>query len=172
MLLLADPVDEFALPGLGEYKGKRLRAADRGDAPGAGDVPDEVKARFAAVVSLFKEKLPEVADVRLTRRLTASAACLVADGVAPSAHLERLLERMGRGDGAARRVLELNPDNPAVEAARRLHGMNAADPRVEAYARLLYEQAVVAEGSRVADPAAFAARVNDLIARDAQHPTA
>ncbi|MBX9624837.1 MAG: molecular chaperone HtpG [Gemmataceae bacterium] len=172
VLLLADPVDEFALPGLGEYKGKRLRAADRGDAPGAGDVPDEVKARFAAVVSLFKEKLPEVADVRLTRRLTASAACLVADGVAPSAHLERLLERMGRGDGAARRVLELNPDNPAVEAARRLHGMNAADPRVEAYARLLYEQAVVAEGSRVADPAAFAARVNDLIARDAQHPTA
>ncbi|MBX9580395.1 MAG: molecular chaperone HtpG, partial [Gemmataceae bacterium] len=139
VLLLADPIDEFAIPGLGEYKGKRLRAADRGDAPGAGEVSDEVKARFAGVVSLFKEKLPEVADVRLTKRLTESAACLVAEGVAPSAHLERLMERMGRGEGGTKRVLELNPDNPAVEAARRLHNLSATDPRVEAYARLLYE---------------------------------
>lgn len=168
VLLLADPIDEFALPGLGEYKGKRLRAADRGDAPGAGDVPDELKARFAAVVSLFKEKVPEVADVRLTRRLTDSAACLVADGAAVSAHLERLMERMGRGGAGAKRVLELNPENPAVEAARALHDKNASDPRVEAYARLLYDQAVLAEGSTVADPAAFAKRVNDLIARDVQ----
>ena len=77
------------------------------------------------------------------------------------------MERMGRDAGDAKRVLELNPNNPAVEAVRELHAKNAADPRLEGYARLLYEQAVIAEGSKVADPVAFARRVNDLIARDA-----
>jgi molecular chaperone HtpG len=79
------------------------------------------------------------------------------------------MERMGRGDdAAAKRVLELNPNNPAVEALRQLHAKDAADPRIESYARLLYEQAVIAEGSTVADPVAFARRVNELITRDAR----
>ena len=64
------------------------------------------------------------------------------------------------------RILELNPENPAVEAVRELHGSNAADPRLESYMRLLYEQAVIAEGSKVADASAFAKRINELIARD------
>jgi molecular chaperone HtpG len=168
VLLLSDPVDEFAIPGLGEYKGKRLVPADRGEAAAADEVPAEVKDRFAGLLSHFKEKLPEVADVRLSRRLTESAACLVADASGMTAHMERLLERFGRGEGKSKRVLELNPNNPAVEAVRELHAQNSADPRVEAYARLLYEQAVVAEGSKVTDPSAFARMMNDLIARDAK----
>ncbi|MDB5309276.1 MAG: htpG [Gemmataceae bacterium] len=169
VLLLADPIDEFALPGLGEYKGKRLQAADRGEpSAGDGDIPAEVKERFAGLVSVFKEKLPEVADVRLSKRLTESAACLVADGAAMTAHMERLMERFGRGEGRSKRVMELNPNNPAVEAARELHSKDSKDPRVGAYARLLFEQAVIAEGSKVADPAAFARLVNDLITRDAK----
>ena len=95
-------------------------------------------------------------------------ACLVADGAAVSAHLERLMERMGRDTGVQKRVLELNPSNPAVEAVRELHAKDAADPRIEGYARLLFEQAVIAEGSSVADPVAFARRVNELIARDSR----
>ncbi|HJZ56852.1 MAG TPA: molecular chaperone HtpG [Gemmataceae bacterium] len=167
VLLLSDPIDEFAIPALTEYKGKRLAAADRGEVS-ADEVPAEVKEEFAGLLSSFKEKLPEVADVRLSRRLTESAACLVAEGAAMTAHMERLMERFGRGAGGIKRVLELNPNNPAVEAVRKLHAKNASDPRVELYARLLYEQAVVAEGSKVSDPAAFARRVNDLIARDAR----
>ena len=106
--------------------------------------------------------------MRLTNRLTESAACLVADAQGLSAHMERLMERMGRDATGAKRVLELNPSHAAVEAIRKLHEASAADPRIEGYARLLYEQAVIAEGSKVADPVAFAKRVNDLIARDAQ----
>jgi molecular chaperone HtpG len=168
VLLLADPIDEFALPQLGEYKGKRLQAADRAETAADGDIPADVKERFAGLIAAFKEKLPEVADVRLTKRLTESAACLVAEAHGMSAHMERLMERFGRGDEKTKRVLELNPDSPAVEAARELHQKNATDPRVETYARLLFEQAVIAEGSKVADPIAFARRVNDLIARDAK----
>jgi molecular chaperone HtpG len=168
VLLLTDPVDEFALPGLGTYKGKPLKAADRADTAPGDPVEEGLKERYAGVLSYFREKLTEVADVRLTSRLTDSAACLVADGHAVSAHFERLMERMGWDAGAAKRVLELNPRHPAVEAVRELHQQGSSDLRIEAYARLLYEQAVIAEGSAVADPVAFARRVNDLIARDAR----
>jgi molecular chaperone HtpG len=168
VLLLTDPVDEFAIPHLDAYKGKRLQAADRAETATGDAVPADLTAKFAPLLSAIKPKLPEVADVRLTTRLTESAACLVADGAALSAHMERILERMGRGGEGTKRVLELNPNNPAVEALRELHVQDAADPRLEGYARLLYEQAVIAEGSTVADPVAFARRVNDLIARDAR----
>jgi molecular chaperone HtpG len=164
---MTDPVDEFALPSLHSYKGKQLKAADRGDTAAGDSVPKELQDRFFALLSEMKRKLPEVADVRLTTRLTESAACLVSDGAAMSAHLERLMERMGREAGAQKRVLEVNPTNPAVEALHRLHIKDSGDPRIEGYTRLLYEQAVIAEGSPIADPVAFARRVNDLIARDA-----
>ncbi len=168
VLLLTDPVDEFAIPGLNSYKGKPLKAADRGDTATGDTVPTDLASKFADLLAHLKGKLPEVADVRLTTRLTDSAACLVADGAAVNAHLERLMERMGRDAGANKRVLELNPTNPAVEAVRELHLKDSADPRIEGYARLLYEQAVIAEGSSVSDPVAFARRVNELIARDAK----
>ena len=164
VLLLTDPIDEFAIPGLDSYKGKRLVAADRADTATGETVPAELTEKFGGLLAALKPKLPEVADVRLTTRLTESGACLVADGAAVSAHMERLMDRMGRDAGGAKRVLELNPSNPAVEALRALHDKNSADPRIDGYARLLYEQAVIAEGSAVADPVAFARRVNDLIA--------
>ncbi len=83
------------------------------------------------------------------------------------AHLERLLQRMGRGDEVlpSKRILELNPNHPAVEALHKLYEHNAKDERIEAYGRILYDQAVIAEGSRVKDPSAFARRVNELIAK-------
>jgi molecular chaperone HtpG len=170
VLLLTDPIDEFAFPQLGEYKGKRLVAADRGEAAGAGEVPAGTKEKFEPLLKWIKEKLPEVSEVRLTNRLTESAACLVADVYGLSAHMERLMERMGRDTNLTKRVLELNPNHPAVEVVRALHEKSASDTRLESYVRLLYEQAVIAEGSKVADPVAFAKRVNDLIARDANAP--
>jgi molecular chaperone HtpG len=62
------------------------------------------------------------------------------------------------------RVLELNPNHPAVRSLACIHAAAANDPRVESFGRLLYDQAVLAEGSRPADPAAFARRINELIA--------
>jgi molecular chaperone HtpG len=168
VLLLTDPIDEFAIPQFGEYKGKKLAAADRGESPDVGEVPAGTKERFAPLLAALKGKLPETADVRLTNRLTESAACLVADAHGLSAHLERLMERMGRDAPETKRVLELNPNHATVEAVRLVHAQNASDPRLTLYARLLYEQAVIAEGSKVGDPVSFAKRVNDLIARDAQ----
>jgi molecular chaperone HtpG len=172
VLLLTDPIDEFTVPALGEYKGKRLRAADRGDLD---DKKDEAKSadaeKYKPLLDHLKGKLAdEVSDVRLSSRLKESAACLVAPEGAMSAHLERLMERMGRGDEAtrAKRILELNGKHPAVAALRDLYEKKPDDPRVEGYARLLYDQALLAEGSKVKDPAAFARQVNELLVKDAR----
>lgn len=165
VLLLTDPVDEYLMGSLSEYKGKRFQAADRG-AP-TSDKPDAGK--FKALFEHLQKQLEEVKEVRLSSRLKESAACLVADEHAPSAHMERLLERMGRAGESMRskRVLELNGEHPAVLAMLGVFAKDAADPRIDSYARLLYDQAVLAEGSKVQDPAALARRINELIAKDA-----
>jgi molecular chaperone HtpG len=168
VLLCTDPIDEFALSGLGEFKGKKLEQADRAETkPNTGDVPDEVKTSFEPLLGAMKYLLTDVSDVRLTTRLTTSAAVLVADAGAMTAHMQRLMQRWGEHTDGPKRVLELNPDNPAVQALKTVFERSATDPRVEAYSRLLFDQAVVAEGSKVADPAAFARRVSELIAADA-----
>src|SRR5262249_15632220 len=138
VLLLTDPVDEYVFPWLTDYKGKKLEPADRAEPVAAEDIPADVKEKFAGLIAAFKEKVPEVADVRLSRRLTESAACLVAEAHGPSAHLERVMRQMGQPVGDWKRVLELNPQSPAVEAARELHDRSPSDPRVEGYARLIY----------------------------------
>jgi molecular chaperone HtpG len=163
VLLLTDPIDEYAMPSLREYDGKPLQAADRGEVKADEAKPGEGDEKFQKLLADLKAKLPEVSDVRLSGRLTDSAAVLVAGEGAPTAHLERLLARMGQDVGEARRVLELNGAHPAVLALRDLHARAPDDPRVESYARLLLDEAVIAEGSRVPDPAALARRINELL---------
>jgi molecular chaperone HtpG len=168
VLLLTDPIDEFALPSLGQYQGKELKAVDR-------DEPEEsteetaqktgMQEQFQKLFDFLKSKLPEVSAIRLSRRMKDSAACLVAGPGGMSAHLERLMKGMGRDEERepARRILELNGDHPAVRALQQLYEQDAQDPRVESYTRLLYDQAVIAEGSRIKDPAGFAQRINELL---------
>src|SRR6202040_3726589 len=119
--------------------------------------------RFKKVFDHLKSKLTEVSDVRLSSRLKESAACLVAGEGELTAHMERLMQRLGRGDevGDSKRILELNGEHPAVVALRELYEKTPDDPRIEQYARLFYDQAVIAEGSKVRDPTAFARRINE-----------
>ena len=169
VLLLTDPIDEFVVSSLRKYKDRELKAVNQGELPVGGEELKEKIERHKGLLDYLKGKLDEVQDVRLSVRLKESAACLVAGEDGVTAHMERLMQRMGRGDLApSKRVLELNPDHPAVTAMRELFARNPADARLEAYARLLYDQAVLAEGSKVKDPSALARRINDLLMRDAQ----
>ena len=168
VLLLTDPIDEFAMPGLREYKGKKLLAADRAETkPNTGDVPDDVKSSFEGLLGAMKHLLPDVSEVRLTTRLTSTAACLVADVHGMNANLERLMRKWGQETDAAKRILELNPNSPAVLGLKAVFEKSASDSRVEIYSRLLFDQAAIAEGSKLPDPAGFAKRLGELIAADA-----
>lgn len=166
VLLLTDPVDEFLVASLHGYKEKPLHAADRGR---VGDEPPVEAEAFKPLLEKVKADVPEVKDVRLSSRLKESAACLVADEGAMGAHMERLLGRMGRGAEVpqSKRILELNPQHPVVQAMQTLANEPSEAGRLSTYSRLLYDLAVIAEGSRVADPGAFARLINGLIAKDA-----
>ncbi len=169
VVLFTEPIDEFVTQSLTEYKGKKLKAIDKGDLPGAA-VDEETKTRYQPLLDLLKGKLGgEVKEVRLSARLKESAAVLVSDEWAMGPQMARLMERMGRGGEVppSQRILELNPSHPAVEALHKLHAKDANDARLEKYGRLLYDEALIAEGSRIKDPAALARTVNELLVRDA-----
>jgi len=166
VLLLTESIDEFFTPHLTEFKGKKLRAVDRGDMDDTDKEPHGDTEQFAALFTALKGKLGEVSDIRLSKRLTDSPACLVADGYAMGANYERLMQRMGKEAEASKRVLELNPTNATVIGLRDLYASHPEDPRIESFGRLLMEQAIVAEGSKLKDPAGFARRLGELMQRD------
>jgi molecular chaperone HtpG len=168
VLLLSDPIDEWVTQSLQEYDGKKLKAADKGDI--GGDKSDEKQKKkdektFKGLLGHLGEKIGEVKEVRLSSRLTDSAACLVADEHEMSAHMERLMKRMGQDAGVppSQRILELNASHPVVVALQKRYDDNDSDPAIEGYGRLLYDQAVLAEGSKLSDPSSFATRVNALM---------
>jgi len=166
VLFLTDPIiDEFVIPSLTEYKGKTLHAADRGELKDDAAKKPETNERFQKLFEYLKARLPEVADVRLSSRLKESASCLVADEGAMSAQLERIMQRMGREMPVAKRILELNGEHPVVVAMQQLFEKKPDDPRIEEYGRLLYDEAVIAEGSKIKDPLALARRINDLLVK-------
>jgi len=169
VLLLTDPIDPFVIPGLPEFKGHALKAADR-HAP---ELPEAEKQKaeaayetFKPLLELFKAKLPGIKEVRLSARLKESAACLVAAEDAMDPRMEQILARLGQGQGPSPRVLELNPEHPTVQALLARHQADPADSRLEVYAYFLRDQALIAEGSRPEDPTAFLARINELAKKD------
>ncbi|MEI6235076.1 MAG: molecular chaperone HtpG [Planctomycetota bacterium] len=168
VLLMTEPIDEFGVEALGEYKGKKLKAADKG-APTV-NVDEQKKEKYKSLLDVLKTRIADVKEVRLSTRLKDSAACLVADDGDMSSHMERLMKRMGRADAPeSKRVLELNPDHPAIEALQSVFTKDATDARIETYGRILYDQALIAEGSKIKDSIAFAKRINELLAKDAKN---
>ena len=114
------------------------------------------------VLGMLKEQLSEnVKDVRLSSRLTESAACLVTDTYDLPPHLEQMMRAMGQDVPSSKRILELNPDHDVV---KKLSEKASADD-VKDYAELLYGQALLAEGGVLPDPAGFSKRVANLLAK-------
>jgi molecular chaperone HtpG len=171
VLLLTDPVDEFLAGTLTTYNDKPLKAVDRGQIDANESESQKLKEqteKFQGLLKLVKSKLgDDVKEVRLTGRLKNSASCLVADEHGPSAHMERLMAKLGRGEELpeSARILELNPDHPLIAAMQKLAEKDAADVRIETYSKLLYGEALIAEGSRLKDPAGFAQRLNELMTK-------
>ncbi len=173
VLLMTEPFDEFMITGLLEYKGKELKAADKGELPVTEkekESHEQAKQEYSGLLDYLNRNLDDVKEVRLSNRLTESASCLVVDEGAMGAHMEQLMERIGRGDSVtpAKRILELNGNHAVIKALHQLFEEAADDPRISVHAKLLYEQAVIAEGSKVKDPGQLAELINDLMIQDAK----
>ena len=168
VLLLADRVDEWLVSSLTDFDGKQLQSVAKGelDLSAFEDEAEKQQQEAAAaelkdVIEKFKTTLGDrVKDVRVTHRLTDSPACLVVDNFDMSANLERLLKSAGQDVKSTRPILEVNPEHALVKKLKsQLEGA-----RFEDWTHLLYDQAVLAEGAQLDDPAGFVKRLNGLMA--------
>ncbi len=164
VLLMIDPIDDFVIPQLMEYKGKKLKAVNKGELDEDKDKLKDEEKQFEGLIGYAKELLNGVKEVKLTTRLKDSAACLVGDEYSMSPHIEEMMRRMGQEVPKRESVLELNPEHPVVKKLQALYDADAKDPKVETLAKLLHDQAVIASGAKLDDPAGFATRLNAVLA--------
>lgn len=165
VLLLSDRVDEWVVGHLTEFDGKQLQSVAKGGLD-LGKLEDEAEKKeqekeageYKDLIDKVKQALEaRVKDVRITHRLTDSPSCLVADEHDLSGNLARMLKAAGQKAPESKPILEINPHHPAVQR------LKYEEARFEDWANLLFEQAQLAEGGQLEDPAGFVKRINDLM---------
>lgn len=165
VLLLSDRVDEWLVTNLNEFEGKPLQSVAKGGLD-LGSLEDETEkeereketSAYQELTEKMKVTLGEqVKDVRVTFRLTESPACLVADTYDMGGNLERLLKSAGQKVQHAKPILEINPHHPMVQR------LKTEEENFEDWSHILFDQALLAEGGQLEDPAAFVKRLNDLL---------
>lgn len=165
VLLLSDRVDEWVVGHLTEFDGKNLQSVAKGGLD-LGKLEDEAEKQeaekaadeYKELIDKVKSSLDDkVKDVRVTYRLTDSPSCLVSDEHDPSGNLARLLKAAGQAAPNVKPILEINPQHVVVQRLK----YEAA--RFDDWAVLLFEQATLAEGGQLDDPAGFVKRINELM---------
>ncbi|XLZ70756.1 molecular chaperone HtpG [Massilia sp. SR12] len=168
VLLLTDRVDEWMLSFLNDFEGKELHSVAKGglDLGGMEDEAEkkehaETETQYQELVGKMTEALADKAkEVRVTFRLTDSPACLVADEHELSGNLLRMLKAAGQSAPESKPILEINPQHPLVT---RLKYEDSAGDKFKDWAHILFDQALLAEGGTLTDPASFVKRMNEML---------
>jgi molecular chaperone HtpG len=167
VLIMTDDIDDVIMAGLQEYRGKKIKSVIKGDISlDKSGEPEKERSRekFGKLLALIKEQLKaEVKDARLSGRLKDSACCLVADEGGLDPQMEKLLKSMGQEVPSDKRILEINPAHPVFEAMNSLIEKGGNDQLLKEYIDLLYNQALLLEGSKIKEPAAFAKSIAKLM---------
>jgi len=166
VLLLSDRVDEWLTSHLTEYKEKQFVSVTKGELDLGDEDKEEVKKELEKVAEEHKdflEKLKtalaeQVKEVRVTKRLTESPACLVVDEHDMSQNLARVLQQMGQDAPVSPPILEINIEHPLLERMEKSTGDSFND-----LAQILHDQALLAEGGQLKDPASFVKKLNALV---------
>ena len=165
VLLLSDRVDEWMLSFISEFDGKQLASVAKGGLD-LGNLSDEkekkeheeTEKQFKDLVERMKKVLEDKAkDVRVTFRLTDSPACLIADENELSGNLLRMLKAAGQNAPDMKPILEINPEHPL------LLKLKGDDKQFDDWTNLLFDQALLAEGGQLNEPASFVKRMNQLL---------
>ena len=165
VLLLSDRVDEWMLSFMTEFDGKQLASVAKGglDLGSLSDekeqkAHEETEKQFKDLVERMKKVLEDkVKDVRVTFRLTDSPACLIADENELSGNLLRMLKAAGQNAPDMKPILEINPEHPLLSK------LKSDDQHFDDWTNLLFDQALLAEGGQLNDPASFVKRMNQLL---------
>jgi len=172
VLYLTDPVDElWATAGL-EFSGHKFQSVGKGEVEleakdeKSHETAKEAEGDYAAVLEGLRALLADdVKEVRLSTRLVASPACLVSEGQDFSPQLDELMRRIGHKVERKKRILEVNPKHELVAKLRSRFAADPKAPDLETYARLLYGQALLAEGSQLPDAARYGRLIAELMTK-------
>jgi molecular chaperone HtpG len=171
VLYLIDPIDEWVVQSLADFDGKKLLNVAKGDLD-LGELSKEEKksqkqaeGKYKKFMKDFEEKTGDLLkEVRVTTRLKESPCCLVADETDMGANMERILKMANQKVTASKRILEINPDHPIMQSLQKMYDADAANPKLKDWYGLLVDQALLAEGSEIKDPAGYVSRVNGFLA--------
>ena len=167
VLLMYDRIDEWVVSSLTGFEGRPLHSVAKGDldlGKLGGDLPNDESATAGGDESPLLERMQaalkdRASAVRTTERLTESPACLVSEQYGLSMNLERILKAAGQNVPASRPVLEINAGHPIVKRLK----SEADDARFGDWSHILFDQALLAEGGQLDDPAGFVKRLNELM---------
>ena len=163
VLLLSDRIDEWLVGYMSEYEGKKLQSISKGKVELGDEPTEQIKEQektLEPMLNHIKKVLDaKVKDVLLTNRLTDSPACIVADEQDMNLEMQRILQAAGQQLPESKPVFEINPEHALI---KRLHDIQD-DNLFELWVTMLFEQAVLAEGGQLDNPADFISRVNKLL---------
>jgi molecular chaperone HtpG len=171
VLIMLEDIDDVIMSSF-EYKGKKFKSAIKGDVTlDKSEKEEKEKAgkKYKKLLDLIKDRLDDVKEVRLSGRLKDSACCLVGDEGEMDLQMENLLKSMGQPVPERKRVLEINPTHPIFEAMNKIFKEDRKSKVLSDYTDLLYNQALLLEGSKPKDSAAFAKAISRLMVENVQH---
>mgnify|MGYP000356539391 CR=1 FL=1 len=166
VLLMSDRFDEWLVEHLTEYEGKKIQSVAKGDLD-LGDIEDEAEKKaqekaegdFKDVIEKVKDCLQDKAkDVRITHRLTESPSCLVLEQQDMGMQMQQILKAAGQNAPVSKPILELNPEHELIAQLKVMEGDQLDD-----WSNILFDQAMLAEGGQLDDPAAFVKRMNGML---------
>jgi molecular chaperone HtpG len=165
VLLMTDPVDEWVVQTLTEYDAKPLKSAEKGDLD-LDKADDDKKEEFEPLLSFIKGQLEsKVKEVKPSKRLKDSVACLSGKDHDMSAYMEKLLKASGQAPPDVKRVLELNMDHPLMIKINKLYETDRDASALKDYSHMLFDLAVVAEGGKLENPAQFSRLVGEAMSQ-------
>ncbi len=172
VLIMTDDIDDIIMLDLQEYRGKKIKSVIKGDVSldKAGEAEKErSREKLGKLIDAIRQQLKdEVKDVRLSGRLTDSPVCLVADEQGLDPQMEKLLRSMGQDVPAQKRILEINAHHQVFEAMNEIIGKDGNEALIREYIDLLYNQALLLEGSKPKDPAGFAKTMAKMMTENAK----
>ena len=171
VLIMLEDIDDVIMSSF-EYKGKKFKSAIKGDVTlDESEKEEKEKAgkKYKKLLDLIQDRLDDVKEVRLSGRLKDSACCLVGDEGEMDLQMENLLKSMGQAVPERKRILEINPSHPIFEAMNKIFKEDRKSKVLADYTDLLYNQALLLEGSKPKDSAAFAKAISRLMVENVQH---
>ena len=171
VLIMLEDIDDVIMSSF-EYKGKKFKSAIKGDITlDKSEKEEKEKAgkKYKKLLDLIQDRLDDVKEVRLSGRLKDSACCLVGDEGEMDLQMENLMKSMGQAVPERKRILEINPSHPIFEAMNNIFKEDRKSKVLADYTDLLYNQALLLEGSKPKDSAAFAKTISRLMVENVQH---